>query len=323
MRRACAFLAIVFVLPFLAWKCEGATPTNEDLARSHYFLGEKAFKGGDILTAVVEWDIALALKPSSEHTAKCLTKAKSMMTPRCKAAFQCLERVAAFCKQGKLDEADAALAEAFKYEPAANCLRTVAAGLTAMRVARAGQAGSPARPLPAEGTIRGTVTFYFNRNQGNKADVGAGVWLVKGEVRIPADYVFYGVDSQVYCLKPGYRDALEGNIIDINQIQALSIGGLPAVKHTVGWPCICAGCVKEKRALPALKHTLVDGAGNYVMRNIAPGQYTVILQSANTSGDLQLGATVRDALHRVLCLSVYVKAGEVTDASWDLGMTYM
>jgi hypothetical protein len=42
------------------------------------------------------------------------------------------------------------------------------------------------------GMVKGTFTYYFNENYGNRPDVGAKVWIIKGEnISIPeSDWVF-------------------------------------------------------------------------------------------------------------------------------------
>jgi len=51
-------------------------------------------------------------------------------------------------------------------------------------------------PAVEDGEIKGTLTFFFNKNYGTRPDVGAQAWLITGPVDTPPDaYVFFGVGS--------------------------------------------------------------------------------------------------------------------------------
>jgi len=140
--------------------------------------------------------------------------------------------------------------------------------------------------LPNTGVIKGTVTFYFNSNFGNKPDVGADVWLVDAGVDIPEDCFFSATASS----RTAYISQREIN------------GG-------------------QRVELPIYMHTSVDGNGTYEINDVPSGQYTLIIQSKHTIGSPDGRAVARDVVHRIDCNQVTVKAGKTSDISHDFGMS--
>jgi hypothetical protein len=78
----------------------------------------------------------------------------------------------------------------------------------------------------------------------------------------------------------------------------------------------------------AIKYSIADQDGNFEMRDIPPGQYTMVLQSAHTKGALNEkrnllgranGRNPRDSSGRVEFLNLLVKPGETVNASKDFG----
>lgn len=101
-----------------------------------------------------------------------------------------------------------------------------------------------APPSVANGSIKGTVTYYFNDNYGAKPDVGADVWLLKGVVAVSDEDEMMSLGNQI-------------NIY-------LSSG--------------------TEKVVQSYRHTIVDGSGNYSFTDVPPGQYTVLMRSRNTNG---------------------------------------
>ncbi len=140
--------------------------------------------------------------------------------------------------------------------------------------------------LPAEtGSIKGTLTYFFSFQMGNKPDTGSKVWLVKGRVEFPASQNFVATST------------------------TLGTSGNPEQYN-------------------AIKYSVADENGNFELRDIPPGQYTLILQSAHTKGSLKEkgnffgrgnGRTPRDSSGRVEFLNLLVKAGETVEESKDFG----
>ncbi len=116
----CVLSLILIGLP-LAAPCDDQPTTiaqdNEQKASLHYLAGESANKSGDLLTAIVEWQTALTLKPTSEFTAKCLLAAARKLTPEGKEAYAHFVNLTELQRQGKIDEAEAELSLASAYKP--------------------------------------------------------------------------------------------------------------------------------------------------------------------------------------------------------------
>jgi hypothetical protein len=78
----------------------------------------------------------------------------------------------------------------------------------------------------------------------------------------------------------------------------------------------------------AIKYSIADENGNFEMRDIPVGQYTLIMQSAHTKGTLNEkwslfgkgnSHRLRDSSGRVESLNLEIKAGETFNASKDFG----
>lgn len=95
------------------------------------------------------------------------------------------------------------------------------------------------------GRIKGTLTYFFNANDGNKPDTGSQVWLVKGHIDIPSDWFFGGGENDVLTYKE-------------------LVAGSPGYKYEV------------------LKHTVADGNGNFELPDVPVGEYTLVIQSKHT-----------------------------------------
>ncbi|MBZ5660485.1 MAG: hypothetical protein LAO08_08770 [Acidobacteriia bacterium] len=79
---------------------------------------------------------------------------------------------------------------------------------------------------------------------------------------------------------------------------------------------------------PAIQYSIADENGNFEMRDVPAGEYTLIMQSAHTVGALNEkrnffgrgnGHTLRDSKGRVEFLNVQVKPGGTVEASKDFG----
>jgi|GEM_PF-6155226 len=92
-------------------------------ARSHYVAGESALKSGDILTAIIEWETVLKLKPTSDYTQKRLTEVLTKQTPEVKEAHDRYLTGILLKDQGKLDQAQKELVAALNLQPEAKCVK--------------------------------------------------------------------------------------------------------------------------------------------------------------------------------------------------------
>lgn len=140
--------------------------------------------------------------------------------------------------------------------------------------------------LPAEtGGVKGTLTYFFSFQIGNKPDTGSKVWLVKGRVEIPASQNFVATNTtlgtsgnpeQYYAIK--YSVADENGNFELLDIPPGQYTLIMQSAHT-------KGSLKEK--------------GNFFGRGN--------------------GRTPRDSSGRVEFLNLQVKAGETVEESRDFG----
>lgn len=132
------------------------------------------------------------------------------------------------------------------------------------------------------GSIRGSASYYFNRNIGNRPDSGTKVYLINQRIaEIPKSGLFSDL-----MLELG-RDYL-------------MIGNAPDKTEEVKF----------------LKKTIADGNGNFEIKSIPIGDYTLILQSSHAKGQ-----GTRDVLGKVRMKAVSVTAENELDASIDFGMS--
>jgi hypothetical protein len=131
---------------------------------------------------------------------------------------------------------------------------------------------------PPTGSVRGVVTYYFNMNYGARPDVGAEVWLLPGTMRRPSSDWFVMVVSDVIIVEP--PKASSGD--------------------------------KEPTKISALRHSTVDGNGNFSWDGVPPGEYTVAIQSAHRNYTNQ-----RDILHGWMWVKVKIEAGKAADTAWE------
>ena len=109
---------------------------NEQKAQIHYVNGETANKAGDVLTAVVEWEAALTLKPSSALSAKCLVAAAAKLGDEGRNAYAHYVNAVDLERQNKLDEAAEEVSLAQTYKPSGSvpsCLTVKAAEITDLK----------------------------------------------------------------------------------------------------------------------------------------------------------------------------------------------
>ena len=102
---------------------------------------------------------------------------------------------------------------------------------------------------------------------------------------------------------------------------------IPANQNFVG-TSTALGTSGNPEQYNATKYSITDENGNFELLDIAPGQYTLIMQSAHTKGTLKEkwnlfgkgnGRSPRDSSGRVESLDLLIKAGETADASKDFG----
>ncbi|MBZ5643225.1 MAG: carboxypeptidase-like regulatory domain-containing protein [Acidobacteriia bacterium] len=88
------------------------------------------------------------------------------------------------------------------------------------------------------------------------------------------------------------------------------------------------GTATNPEQYPAIAYSIADEKGNFELRDVPPGEYTIILQSAHTVGTLNEkrnffgrgnGRTARDSKGRLEFRNLQIKPGEAVNASKDFG----
>ena len=153
-------------------------------------------------------------------------------------------------------------------------------GYWAQAPAPNGQVSAPV----AMGSVRGTVTYYFNRNFGDKPDVGSKVFLFAAE---------------------GWQEPPLGR--EWTQVPADQRGDIGAYVVSL-----------DRWSQWALRTTQVDGSGTFLIDRVPAGHYIVAIESSHTNGFME-----RDVLHQHAFIRVTVTEGGVADCSHDFGMTYL
>jgi hypothetical protein len=135
------------------------------------------------------------------------------------------------------------------------------------------------------GSVKGTLTYFFNFHDGSKPDTGTKIWLVKDHVEIPADQNFVGSSTALgTSVNPEQYTAVKFAIPDGNgNFELLEVS--PGQYTLILQSAHTKGTLKDKRNL---------------------------FGRANRSNP-------RDSVGRVESLNVPIKAGETVDVAKDFG----
>ena len=133
------------------------------------------------------------------------------------------------------------------------------------------------------GAIKGTVTYFFNENYGDKPDAGSTVTLLTSEQAVRLQKSTGGTDNDPIPERAGLDTYF---LIHANTDN--------------------------------FRETKADGSGNFSFDRIPVGRYLVVKQSAHSNGKAN-----RDLIGKVDCNFVEVKAGETVDVSHSFGMTFL
>jgi len=155
-----------------------------------------------------------------------------------------------------------------------------------------------------KGTIHGVVTYYFNRNYGDKPDVGASIWLVPHQ-QWPKGIYEGGID-----FKGGGIEEIPPDVLVVGTGSSIFLDRKEA-----------AGKKAIDIKIEAVKATSADGNGNFEFRDVLPGRYIVIMQSGHTKGGFDGSYNTRDFPGRIKTKDVTVNPGETVDCSQGFGMT--
>lgn len=164
-----------------------------------------------------------------------------------------------------------------------------------------------------EGKINGVITYYFNKNYGDKPDVGAEIFIVdssmvKGfDIKL-LDTFYYGNSYRRMYL---YYKSMKIDVpIDImNEVKKYNVenkSSFDSLDHRV-----LISILGKIEISKYVKKIVVDGSGNYSL-NVLPGTYYVCINSNNRKG-----FNLTEASGKVRCFKVFVKNGEDTNVSYN------
>lgn len=165
-----------------------------------------------------------------------------------------------------------------------------------------------------QGSILGVVTYYFNKNYGNKPDIGADIYVI--DTANIQKFSYATVDSFYYA--KFYKNLyLENKSFKTNE--KIPNGIMEKVKEYNIEDELAFNSL-DKRASANIIHlkyakdiikTVVDGSGNYSIK-VKPGIYYVCIQSKHREGT---GMT--EIYGKIKCKIVNVKEGVDTNLSYN------
>lgn len=127
----------------------------------------------------------------------------------------------------------------------------------------------------ATGSISGVITYFFNDNFGSKPDTGSKITVVNGRVTIAKTSFLILAGPEIFTPATGDKPA-------------------------------------ESMAIKVIASATADGTGRYELKDIAQGEYTVIIESQHRTG-----RSLRDIKHQTICIPIRVNAGQSVSTSWD------
>lgn len=169
--------------------------------------------------------------------------------------------------------------------------------------------------IPArQGSIFGVVTYYFNKNYGDKPDVGAEVYIIDS-VKVP-DFNLSVVDSFYYAtfyknLYLEYKSM--GKVPDniMKEVEKYHLDDKQAIDSLD--KSASTNIFKILYSDDVMK-TVVDGIGNYSVK-LKPGTYYVHIKSNNRKG-----MSMTEVMGKVKCEKVVVKDGGDINVSYNFGL---
>ena len=160
----------------------------------------------------------------------------------------------------------------------------------------------PVRRQPSaagEATIKGTVTYFFNSNYGNKPDTGAKVWLLTEESARKGAELTGGT----------FVEPIPKNWVCLEMADS---GKISAIKHDPA--------EFKPVDFDVVSKVVADGNGNFLFEKVQAGSYLIVMQSNHTSGGVTVsGPFTRDLARKIRFIPVTVRTGQTADASFDFG----
>ena len=160
---------LLFILSFSLPACaenntKSTLPDAEKQARECFLAGEAAQKTGDLLTAALEWEAVLRLKPTSDYTKGRLVDLKSHWPKSTADAYDAMLRSIAACDANDLDKATVELSTAIRLCPDSKCVsdqaRIISEKYKAIRDAADKEAEGKSRHIVVEEKPKENVEDY-------------------------------------------------------------------------------------------------------------------------------------------------------------------
>jgi len=176
--------------------------------------------------------------------------------------------------------------------------------------------GLLAAPVFAQETkLSGVITFFFNRNYGDKPDIGAKVFaLLKDSITAEANAKTIDTFLTVSTLRAIQRNnAILKKELPESIKESIRKYGITTDEQFEALDERATGATLGIMMLrDDLPKTVVDGAGNYSL-TLRPGEYRVFIKSNNRNSD----DSMTEIKGKIMTKKVTVKKGETTNLSYN------
>lgn len=168
---------------------------------------------------------------------------------------------------------------------------------------------TPTPPTSTKAELKGVVTYYFNRNYGDKPDVGARIYLRKIDTTNGQRSVIYKYERARTCRALiEYKTQIESCTKTLKELNADTKEGFEKLNKDVVAELVALDYGKDVMKVTA------DGSGNYSV-NVEPGLYEIIFVSKGRT-DL----TMAEIMGKIDTEIYQLTAGEhkIIDKRFDL-----
>lgn len=164
-----------------------------------------------------------------------------------------------------------------------------------------------------EGKIYGVITYFFNKNYGDKPDVGAKVFIVDSskvkdfDISLLDTFHYGNSYRQMYLFYKSIKmkvpielmiQVRKYNVENKNSFDSLDYRAFQSI-------------IEKIENSKYVKEIVIDGVGNYSL-NVLPGTYYVCFKSNNRKS-----SNVTESDGKVRCFKAIVKDGDDTNVSYN------
>jgi hypothetical protein len=167
-----------------------------------------------------------------------------------------------------------------------------------------------------EGKIYGVITYFFNKNYGDKPDVGAKVFIVDSskvsgfDISLLDSFHYGNSYRQMYLSYKSMK--MDVPIEVMNQVKKYNVENKTSF-DSLDYRTYRSVFGKIQIS-KYVKETVIDGVGNYSL-NVLPGTYYVYIKSNNRKG-----SSITEISGKVRCFKIIVKDGNETNVSYNFGL---